>query len=237
MSAGAMMPEHLVFTLAATFASFGDVAGHERRGSWTWPARSAILGLMGAALGLRREDDFTALDALSVSVAVFEAGEHLRDYHTVQTVPSAAVKAPRSRPQALSEGSGRLNTTITLRDYRTGVLYGVAVAGEPRFLRELAEALEHPVFQLYLGRKACPLAAPLAPKVVEAETAEAALAYLALPPWWPKDRRTAHRLIEDASDPAALHVELRHDQPIDRRRWHFASRAFTTRTARITPML
>ena len=93
-----MMREHLVFTLTATIGSMGDLAGHERRGTWTWPARSAVVGLLGAALGLRREDDFAPLDRLVTAVAIFDDGAPLRDYHTVQTVPTAAAKHPQSRP-------------------------------------------------------------------------------------------------------------------------------------------
>jgi CRISPR system Cascade subunit CasD len=227
------MPEHLVFTLSAAFASFGDVAGHERRGSWTWPGRSAVLGLLAAARGIRRDGDFAALDALSVAVAVFEPGMPLRDYHTVQTVPSAVVRRPQSRPEALRLAGKGANTTITHRDYRTGVLYGVAVTGDG--LPALAAALERPVFHLYLGRKACPLNAPLAPRIVTADSAEAALGQLRLPPW--ASGAVARTLYADAglTGGPAERVETRHDAPLDRRLWHFAPRAVEVRSVHITP--
>ena len=44
------MNDYLVFTLASAFGAMGDLAGHERRGTLPWPGRSAILGLLGAAL-------------------------------------------------------------------------------------------------------------------------------------------------------------------------------------------
>jgi CRISPR system Cascade subunit CasD len=225
------MREYLVFTLSATLASFGDVAGHERRGSWTWPGRSAILGLLAAARGIRRDGDFAGLDALSVSVAVFETGEVMRDYHTVQTVPSAAVKAPQSRPQALRDGAGRLNTTITLRDYRAGVLYGVAVTGPG--LDALAEALERPVFQLYLGRKSCPLNAPLAPRLVQAASAAEALGHLRLPPWAAEAQ--ARTLYADVAEGQGSRVETRHDAARDRLKWHFAPREVHVHAVAIRP--
>lgn len=225
------MREHLIFTLAATFGAMGDVAGHERRGSWTWPGRSAILGLLGAAKGIRRDGDFSGLDALSVAVAVFEAGAPVRDYHTVQTVPSAAVKRPQSRPEALRRVGKDANTTITLRDYRCGVLFGVAVAGPD--LSELAEALEQPVFGLYLGRKSCPLAAPLAPKIVSAPDAATALAQLTLPPW--HSGAEARTLFSDAPSERGDRVETRHDAPRDRGLWHFDTRAVAVRSVAIAP--
>jgi CRISPR system Cascade subunit CasD len=118
-----------VFTLAANLAAMGDLAGHERRGSLAWPGRSAILGLLGAALGVERDGDFSALDAQRLAVATFDEGTPLRDYHTVESVPSTAVRRPNSRPEALAAAGLRTGTTITLRDYRAGSLYGIAVWG------------------------------------------------------------------------------------------------------------
>jgi len=227
------MPEHLVFTLAAALGSMGDLAGHERRGSWTWPGRSAILGLLAAARGIRRDGDFAGIDALSVSVAIFDPGETLRDYHTVQTVPTAAARRPQSRPQALLQAGRAVNTTITLRDYRSGPLYGVAVAGPG--LAALRDALEQPAFALYLGRKSCPLAAPLAPRIVAADSPEAALAHLVLPPWIPPRARVASMLAVDAGRGQDGHVETRHDAPLDRRLWHFAARAVRLKPVDIRP--
>ncbi len=222
------MRDFLIFTLDAALGSMGDVAGHERRGTWTWPGRSAILGLMAAALGIRRDGDFTALDALSVAVAVFDAGVPMRDFHTVQTVPTAAAKRPQSRLLALRQAAHKLNTTITLRDYRAGPLYGVAVSGS-QGLAVMAAALERPAFTLYLGRKSCPLAAPLAPRIVRAPDAAEALAQLILPPW--RKDAVAKALILEETDGQGGRVETRHDKPLDRRLWHF-----TRRQSRILPV-
>lgn len=224
------MRPHLVFTLAATLAAMGDLAGHERRGSLTWPGRSAILGLLGAALGVERGGDFSALDALRVAVAVFDEGALLRDYHTVQSVPSAAVRRPNSRPEALAASGLRTGTTITLRDYRAGALYGVAVWGGD--LAPLRDALAAPRFTLYLGRKSCPLSFPPGARLVEAEGPEAALAALVLPPW--RQGATAHWLMTDA-EPDDVHVEHRQDQPLDRGAWHFARRPVAIRPVAIQP--
>ena len=225
-----MMQPHLVFTLAATMAAMGDLAGHERRGTLLWPGRSAVLGLMGAAMGLRRGGDFAALDGLSLGVAVFDQGEGLRGYHTVETVPTAVARRPNARPQALRVDPLRNNTTITLRDYRVGVLYGVAVWGGP--LDAVCAALNAPTFTLYLGRKSCPLSAPPGARVVGAEGPEAALAQVILPPWC--RGRVATRFITD-DDGTGGHTELRHDAPIDRQLWHFAPRRVAFRSVDIRP--
>lgn len=209
------MQPFLIFSLTASLGSMGELAGHERRGTLNWPARSALIGLMGAALGIRRDGDFSALDALDITVGIYDSGVHVRDYHTIETVPSASVKLPNSRPEALRAARRRTNTTITLRDYRAAPLYGVAVTGPG--LTKLAQALNAPGFTLYLGRKSCPLAAPPSARVVEAAGAASALSQLILPPW-----RTDVRLVNlIVDDPMG---EVVHDLPTDRARWHFSSR-------------
>lgn len=220
------MREHLVFTLAAAMASMGELAGHERRGSWSWPGRSSVLGLCAAALGIRRDGDFSALDGLGLAVAMFETGAPLRDFHTAVSIPSSVIKRPQSRAEALRIDAGRSNPTITLRDHRVGVLYGVALWGEG--LADLAEALRRPVFTLYLGRKSCPLAAPLAPRVLAAQDATTALGAGMELPFWHKGARAD--LIATEEDVPAPRAETRHDQPTDRIAWHFAPR-----TVRLVP--
>lgn len=224
------MAEFLVFTLAARMASMGDLAGHERRGTGLWPARSALIGLIGAALGVRRSDreGQDALRRLRFAVAAHDTGTPLRDYHTVQTVPQK-FKRPATRADALrvAKDAHGLNTTITLRDYRSGVVYAVAAWDAPRPLSEIAEALIRPAFTLYFGRKSCPLSLPVAPEVVEADDPAEALA-----------RRAPPEILADAgkegkpqfivSDPwpglDCRRVEARYDDPVDRDLWHFAAR-------------
>ncbi|MFY0311591.1 type I-E CRISPR-associated protein Cas5/CasD [Leisingera sp. D0M16] len=226
------MPEYLIFQLVASFGAMGEFGGHDRRGSLTLPGRSTVLGTLGAALGLRRDADFSALDALGVAVASFGRSALLRDYHTVQTVPSAAVKRPQSRPQALRDAGQKVNTTLTSRDYRTDCVFGVSVWGEG--LQELASALAAPVFQTFLGRKACPLSAPFDPQIVEASTPSAALSHLRLPPWI--GTREMDMIIADEGTDlgAPARLETRHDRALDRTLWHFGQGRYAVAHPRIS---
>lgn len=223
------MRSYLIFALTAALGSMGELAGHERRGTLLWPGRSAILGLLGAARGIRRDGDFSQLDALSLAVAIFDEGQALRDYHSYQTIPSAVVKAPNSRPEALAAAGLRINTSITMRDYRCAPLYGIALWSEDNApLEALRDALHHPVFTLYLGRKSCPLAAPPGAEIVTAATPQEALQSLTLPGW--RRGARADRLVYDAE-----HGEVFHDQPRDRKKWHFNARTCTIETVSIAP--
>lgn len=166
--------DYLVFQLQAPLAAWGGPAVGEFRGSANHPGESALLGLLGAALGIERDDE-AALRTLQAgyrfAIGVQSTGSLLRDYHTAQ-VPSRSSLRGRphdTRADELALPRHELNTILSTRDYRQGAACLVAVqAGEaaPHPLGELAAALRTPRFALYLGRKACPLAAPLCPQVV-----------------------------------------------------------------------
>ena len=86
---------YLVFQLQAPLAAWGDVAVGEYRGSREYPGASALIGLLGAALGLRREDEaaHAALrDGYRFAVGVVSAGHLLRDYHTAQVPGRTTLK-------------------------------------------------------------------------------------------------------------------------------------------------
>jgi CRISPR system Cascade subunit CasD len=178
----------LVFQLQAAMASWGDVAVGETRGSRDAPGASALVGLLGAALGLRRDDEaaHAALrDGYGFAVGVVDTGHLLRDYHTAQVPGRSALKGRphRTRRDELAMPRHELNTILSTRDYRQGGAWVAAVqprAAAPHALEHLQCALREPRFVLYLGRKCCPPAAPLAPTILEVSSAHAALTtYLA----------------------------------------------------------
>ena len=228
------MREYLVFLLSAPIASFGSYAGHERRGSETVPMRSAVLGLLGAALGIKRTDATgqSALRAYSIAVQSFRDSTPLRDYHTVQTIPTAKVKRPATRRQAVLSAGDDINTVITIRDYRCDVLVGVAVWGKGKWtFDDFCNGLRFPRFPIYLGRKSCPLANPLNPRVVQQANPMQALASLDIPEWLCSERQSEldrNRFLV-YSDPIdgfeqPPYSEVVPGEPIDREQWTFGER-------------
>ena len=217
------MGEHLVFTLSGPMAAFGGYAGHERRGTDLAPGRSAILGLLAAALGVERDDvdAWEALRGYRTATRILTESAPLRDYHTAQTVPQR-IRRPDGRRAALDAIGRDAHTLVTVRDYRTDVAVAVAVWAEaPRWpLPRLAEALRAPVFVLYLGRKSCPLAAPLGPEIVQAPDPVAALRSVTPP--MPLPRVQPGSIASDPF-PGGLpdRIESAPVQPLDRARWHF----------------
>jgi CRISPR system Cascade subunit CasD len=135
------------------------------------PGHSLLVGLIAAALGIRREEE-ARLEDLSRScqfaVRSDAPGLPLIDYHTVQTAKQRRGFAPRTRRQLLAEAD-RV-TAITYCDYRTGVRFTVSLRVSNTSLthEQIVAALRHPCFSLYLGRKSCPLALPLNAVIVDA---------------------------------------------------------------------
>lgn len=174
----------LIFQLQAPLSSWGEVAVGEYRPSAEYPSQSAIQGLLGAALGIARDDDAAQISLRTgyrLAVGVLSQGRLMRDYHTAQ-VPSRTdlKKRPHAtRRDELSLPKTDLNTILSSRDYRqdAAALVAVqAVANAPYSLVQLAEALKQPKFVLYLGRKSCPVDVPLHPRVLNAETINTAFA-------------------------------------------------------------
>ena len=247
------MTSFLLLTLYAPLASWGDIAVGESRGSWDRPSRSAMLGLLGAALGIVREDQ-DAHDALDrgygVAVRADAAGAPLSDYHTAQTVGQSAVRKARPRTRAQLLAAGEPETILSRRAYRQDALATVAVwvrgdagAAARWTLEALATALRAPTFVLYAGRKANAFGAPLDPAVVEAGTLREAFAQR------PRGVRglDARRLlgrprpggeqVEVSFDPvraavdgfasgfeSSLRRDVRRDVPTHRVRWQFTER-------------
>lgn len=247
------MTGFLCFTLYAPVSSWGEIAVGEARGSWDRPSRSALLGLIGAALGITR-DEQDAHDALDtgygVAVRLDAPGTPMVDYHTAQTVSASAVKKRRPLTRAELLASGELETILSRRGYRQDALATVALwprAGARWLLSQLADALRQPAFVLYAGRKANVFGLPLAPVIIEAATlADAFTGFadqrkcagrqsvahaevsgiveqLRPPDGWGQE--VAHdSCVGFASGLVPLRWETRRDTAAQRRRWHFADR-------------
>ncbi|MBA1262333.1 type I-E CRISPR-associated protein Cas5/CasD [Stutzerimonas stutzeri] len=242
------MTDYLLLRLYGPMASWGEIAVGESRHSAVHPSRSALLGLLGAALGIERSDEAgqqLLIQGYRFGIKLECPGSPLRDYHTVQSgVPPRKTRF-RSRRQELA--AAKVDTLLSTREYRCDSLALVAVeatSDAPHDLPHVAEALRRPHFPLYLGRKSCPLALPLAPQVIGAATLREALDRSELPSllglldhepqqaWPSRADRQCFRVQqvryywEDGMEAgmAASFDSWRHDQPLSRSRWQFAPR-------------
>lgn len=232
----------LLFTYYAPMGAMGEIAPGERRMAFSRPARSAVLGLVGAALGLRRDDPaHTDLErGLGYAVRTDSPGRPFTDYHTTQTPQQRRGQAFATRREELAADS--LNTVLSVREWRTDALYTIALwerAGTVIELDAIVPALNHPRFVLYAGRKSGPLGLPLAPRLVDADSLLDAFAADPIPA---EQGRIIDRLLRrvrprgstasaevafdlDAEVAAtAAHIETRRDAVAARTRFQFGER-------------
>ncbi len=230
----------LVFQLYGPMLSWGDIAVGEERPSAAHPGRSALLGLLGAAVGVERTDaagQRALADAVRFGVEVTAAGVPLWDFHTTQTATKPAIRrAPdgvRNRAELLA--LDEVKTILSKREYRCEAFFRVAAFGRGNAdglpLSGILDALQSPRFPLYLGRRSCPLALPLDARLVQADTLEAALS--AAEPAGPA-RVVLNRLrtgepsyVWEEGVPTAMTPDrtfTRRDESTDRGQWLFTTR-------------
>ncbi len=151
--------EYLVMRLYGPMASWGDIAIGESRHSHYGPTKAAVMGLVAATLGLKREQEaqHLALNRGYQLATEVQAGQLLRDYHTVQAPDKVGKFQYRTRRDELILGRDRLGTVLSTREYRTDACALVALKANdnaPYSLQQLMDAITRPVFVPYLGRKA-----------------------------------------------------------------------------------
>ncbi len=139
----------LALTLAGPLQAWGSQSRFTTRGTDPQPTKSGVIGLLAAARGLRRTDSLEDLLSLRFGVRVDQEGELLRDFQTARRL------------------DGKTSMPLTYRFYRADAKYVVGLEGEEALLVGLRDALLHPAFPLYLGRRSCPPVEPLRPEVVD----------------------------------------------------------------------
>jgi CRISPR system Cascade subunit CasD len=228
------MADYLVFHLYGPLAAWGDIAVGEYRPSFAHPSKSAIIGLLAAALGIRRDEEERQKDlseACSYAVRLDAMGTLLRDYHTIQVPSSGTGRNRRTFYTRRTELAGEaLNTILSSRDYYCDAVYTVAITltnGGPYSVQQWADALVKPVFTLYLGRKSCPLAFPLSPQVIAADSVKDAMTKSPVPEELRDLIREKSSLVYwegELGGYAQEQIITRRDVPLSRKRWQFGER-------------
>lgn len=143
------MSEKLLFLrLEGPLQSWGERSKWDIRDSADMPGKSSVVGLIGCAMGLERDDPMLLEVSRQIELAVRadRPGTRMLDFHTVTGDPlmNAAGK-PRS--------SG--NTIISRRWYLQDASFLVVIRAQENWLERIAYALQHPKWCVYLGRKSC----------------------------------------------------------------------------------
>lgn len=192
------MTNTLLLRLEGPLQSWGVRAHWEERDTAFEPTKSGVIGLIGCAMGLRRDDArlHEISEALRMGVRVDRAGSLLVDYHT-----TGGAKAADGEPEGMLNAQGKLKreTDVSTRRYLMDASFLVALRGLDVDVAACAEALQHPVWPVFLGRKACVPTAPVFAGIDSYESLEAALNAHPLPERVikeaPKDRPLRLRVV------------------------------------------
>jgi CRISPR system Cascade subunit CasD len=153
----------LLLCLAGPLQSWGDDSRYTTRNTRTAPTKSAIIGLLAAAQGRRRDADIADLRDLTFGVRVDQPGQVLIDYHIV-TGASHAPLSPAGQRLPTADGKqlpAAKSTKETRRYYLSDAVFLAVVEGDDSLLADLAAALRRPRYPLYLGRRSCPPSRPI----------------------------------------------------------------------------
>lgn len=180
------MKNYVVLKLQGPMQAWGEHSFEGLRPSSYVPTRSSVLGLLGACMGIRREEknkqkELAERIAMAVRVdrrvspersGSFLTQQKLTDYHTI--------KDARENYRGLK----RHETIQTWREYILDSEFTVAVwmrESDSTLLEKLEQAVRFPIYTPYLGRRSCPLARPLFEKKIIAANEFAALETVAPP--------------------------------------------------------
>jgi CRISPR system Cascade subunit CasD len=232
--------ECLIFHIAGPMCSWGESSVGNYRPTSSHPTKSAVAGILAASLGIDRNDSERQSSLYSdYQYIVVSTGQEteLIDFSTVESSEEPNEERSILPPRSRELNRDKRNTILVDRRYICNGYYSVIVIPEstPRYgLRELKDALEHPHYVPYLGRKSCPLAYPMCPSVEKLDDLKTIILSKSHTPF-------KSDMFSDAGyprEPGALSVfstcrldslggytqHIRRDNNPDRRSWQFYDR-------------
>lgn len=135
----------ILLKFSGPMQSWGTTSKLDNKRSDTHPSKSAVIGIIAAALGYTRDmaDEIKVLNELDFGVRVDKEGTLLKDFHNAR----------------LYKKTGEvISTYLTDRYYLEDAVFLCGVSSEDEeLINTIYEGLKKPYFQLYLGRKSCPI--------------------------------------------------------------------------------
>lgn len=213
----------LILRLTGPMMSAGTQGRFRIRETEQEPSKSMVVGLVCAAMGKPRieveQDGFPTIRQISdlqMIVLVIKEGHPLIDFHTAENILSSSHDR-KSKTLNVSK-----HPATSYRHYLTDVDFLVALQGDYALLEKIKAAFFDPVWILALGRRCCPLSAPVNLKnnLRNGDDAITIVKDVALENGIIRGKNRLFRIVmEDRSGD-----ELRRDVPVD-----FDKRIFVTR--------
>jgi len=155
------MNRYLAIKLHGVMQAWGGHTYEDLRHSELIPARSAVLGMLAACIGIDRSD-VEGLQSLSASVRMAvrldSKPQRIMDFHTVLDARKV-------------DGKPNPNPVVSRREYLCDAKYTIliqAISEDGYSLESIEQAIKTPVYTPFLGRRSCPLSRPLFAEVISA---------------------------------------------------------------------
>jgi CRISPR system Cascade subunit CasD len=198
----------LLLRMRAPMMSWGDHSRFTIRDTRREPTKSAVIGLLCAALGRPRWEPVNDLAVLKMGVRIDREGVMLCDYHTIM--------------DSIKSHGKDTGTVLSDRYYMADADYLVGLEGDRSLLETLDTALESPCWQLYFGRKSFIPSCPIRIGITDLGISEA-LADLQNYPSRSKEPKLRCVLEVENS------LDTRRDVPLDWQKRLFGSRCVETK--------
>lgn len=181
------MQDFLIIKLQGAMQAWGGHTFENYRPSHIFPTRSAVVGLLGACLGIDRADIQSRADLNSSFELTVRA-----DRRKVQTKQFGQIKEKTLTMQKMTDfhtvldarkvdGSPRKDAIISRREYLCDAEFSLALGFRNNAvfsLEKVKDAIQKPHYTPTLGRRSCPIQHPLFKMIISAENAQQALAQI-----------------------------------------------------------
>ena len=160
---------YLKLILKSEMMSFGlpNYWLNEKNTNYT-PTKSAIIGMIGAALGIQRGD--SELEELSHSLTIYlnkktnQSVSILTDFQTERPEKDITMrefiqnsfKMPTNKRTPTADGKKKdMPLPLTNKEYIQNGYFELFVEGNQNLLTEINHAFDFPIYPLYFGRRNC----------------------------------------------------------------------------------
>lgn len=134
----------ILLKFSGPLQSWGTNSNFEVRKTDFYPSKSAVIGMISAGMGLKRDDEkIKSLNELNFAIRVDQYGNILRDYHTAKKY---------------KDNGSFERTYVTNRYYLEDYVFVVGISHrDDSLMEEVVNALKYQYFQTYMGRRSNPL--------------------------------------------------------------------------------
>lgn len=177
------MDNYLYFRMVCPMSSWGEVSFEMDRPTLNFPIKSAIIGMIGASLGINRDND-SALIELHNKLSIIIGYEDMLDEKNDPSnmvdffrIDSFQKKAKITKKNNLSywetlQFTKETNlitssSKIGKKEYLTDCIFYIWIKGESDILEKIKNGLLHPHYTLSGGRKNCIFSFPLEPQLIQ----------------------------------------------------------------------